>query len=88
MRNRNIILIVSGVTIMVIALTVAVVSCRTSSAAPAPVSTEQVEYEDEDCDDEDRTKKQWMECGLGVLDPKKTTKPPAPKTPATKKTRR
>lgn len=86
MRNRNIILIVSGVTIMVIALTVAVVSCRTSSAAPAPVSTEQVERED--CDAEDRANKEWTECGLGVLDPKKTTKPPAPKTPATKKTRR
>jgi hypothetical protein len=42
----------------------------------------------EDCDHEDRAKKQWTECGLGVLVPtgKAPTKAPV-KTPAPRRTR-
>lgn len=66
-----------------------IVSCivlNTKRVTTTPVPAQQVEQED--CDAEDRAKKQWWECGPGVLDPKKSPKPAVANTPKSKVTKR
>lgn len=83
-------LIIGGLVLAV--LTIAVCASCVRRTTPTPVSTvEPVEVED--CDDEDRAKKQWWECGPGVLKPStkpviKSPAPPAGPVPLPRRTRR
>lgn len=86
-------LIIGGLVLAV--LTIAVCASCVRRTTPTPVSTTQsVEpVEKRDCDEEDRIKKDWMDCGLGVLKPStkpviKSPAPPAGPVPLPRRTRR
>lgn len=87
-------LIIASVAVVILGVSVCA-ACSVRKMAPTPVSTtESVEpVEKRDCDEEDRIKKDWMDCGLGVLKPStkpviKSPAPPAGPVPLPRRTRR
>lgn len=79
-----------GAVIGLIFLCMTVIPRNSGSPVPAPsVSIEPEPQETEDCDKEDRAKREWEECGFGVLlEPGKSAKPATiTKSPAAKCTK-
>lgn len=78
-KSRNL-LIMAAVFAAVIMIIGCIFVLPRMAASPAPQPTEVIETED--CDDEDKAKRDWIDCGIGVLKPSKKPSIKAPAVPA------